>query len=99
MGKANMGKMTRSMAMAHKRKPLHLKGVGVGGDAEITSHLNAHEGLSEAGTHADLPVADKARVTLVNVDDSFGVNVETDEDASQEVASCGSQGSHHVHDG
>lgn len=26
LGKANMGKMTRSMAMAHKRKPLHLKG-------------------------------------------------------------------------
>lgn len=26
LGKANIGKMTRSMAMAHKRKPLHLKG-------------------------------------------------------------------------
>lgn len=26
MGKANMGKMTRSMATEHKRKPLHLKG-------------------------------------------------------------------------
>lgn len=26
LGKANMGKMTRSMAMAHKRKPLHLQG-------------------------------------------------------------------------
>lgn len=26
LGKANMGKMTRSMAMAHRRKPLHLKG-------------------------------------------------------------------------
>lgn len=25
LGKANMGKMTRSMAMEHKRKPLHLK--------------------------------------------------------------------------
>lgn len=26
LGKANMGKMTRSMAMEHKRKPLHLEG-------------------------------------------------------------------------
>lgn len=26
LGKANMGKMTRSMATEHKRKPLHLKG-------------------------------------------------------------------------
>lgn len=26
LGKANIGKMTRSMAMAHRRKPLHLEG-------------------------------------------------------------------------
>lgn len=98
MGKANMGKMTRSMAMAHKRKPLHLKGENqrVGHSSPLRLH---HTLRTQTGTHADLPVANKARVTLVNVDLSFGVNVETDEDASQEVASCRSQGSHHVHDG
>lgn len=49
--------------------------------------------------HVYLPVANKAGVTLVDVDDSFGVDVEADEDASQQVASCRSQGSHHIHDG
>lgn len=28
LGKANMGKITRSMATAHKRNPLHLEGDG-----------------------------------------------------------------------
>lgn len=46
-----------------------------------------------------LPVANKAGVTLVDVDDSFGVDIEADEDASQEVAGCWTQGSHHIHDG
>lgn len=46
-----------------------------------------------------LPVANKAGVTLVNVDNGFGVDVEADENASQEVAGCWSQGSHHIHDG
>lgn len=30
LGKANMGKITRSMATAHKRNPLHLEGDGGG---------------------------------------------------------------------
>ncbi len=44
LGKANMGKMTRSMAKAHKRKPIHLRGRNrnnrwvVKGNSEQTDH-------------------------------------------------------------
>lgn len=51
------------------------------------------------GRRARLPVADEAGIALVDVDHGFGVDVEADEDASQEVPGCWSQGSHHVHDG
>lgn len=61
------------------------------------THIRAWGSLTDA--HAYLPVANKARVTLVDVDYSFGVDVEANEDASQQVASCRSQGSHHIHDG
>lgn len=98
LGKANMGKMTRSMAMEHKRKPLHLQGIAGEGGFTQEAHVWRGQGSCE-GALVCLPVADKARVTLVDVDDSFGVDVEADEDASQEVASCWTQGSHHVHDG
>lgn len=45
------------------------------------------------------PVADEARVALVDVHNSLGVDVEADEDASQQVAGRWTQRSHHVHDG
>lgn len=45
------------------------------------------------------PVADEARVALVDVHNSLGVDVEADEDASQQVAGRRTQRSHHVHDG
>lgn len=37
LGKANMGKMTRSMAMEHRRKPLHLEGTRGGRRLETGS--------------------------------------------------------------
>lgn len=89
MGKANIGKMTRSMAMAHKRKPLHLRGrnnrwvVKATENRLITAKTKVHKDSdSHADAHAYLPVADKAGVTLVDVYYSFGVDVEADEDAS-----------------
>lgn len=48
-------------------------------------------------SHEYLPVANEARVTLVDVDDSFGIDIEADEDTTQQVASCRSQGSKYVH--
>lgn len=45
------------------------------------------------------PVADEARVALVDAHNSLGVDVEADEDASQQVAGRWTQRSHHVHDG
>lgn len=45
------------------------------------------------------PVADEARVALVDVHNSLGVDVEADEDAAQQVAGRRTQRSHHVHDG
>lgn len=97
LGKANMGKMTRSMAMEHKRNPLHL----VGRDRWCISKdwKKTKQYSFTTNVQACLPVTNKARVTLVNVDDSFGVNIESDEDASQQVSGCRSQGSHHIHDG
>lgn len=88
--------MTKTMAMEHKRKPLHLQGIAV----VFTQEACVKRSGQWCGcTWVYLPVADKPGVTLVDVDNSFGVDVEADEDASQEVASCWTQGSHHIHDG
>lgn len=102
LGKANMGKMTSSMAMAHNRKPLHLRGRNdrwVVKEGKREHRHTSKDTGSHTDAHAYLPVANKARVTLVDVHYSFGVDVEADEDATQQVASCRSQGSHHIHDG
>lgn len=60
---------------------------------EKKNHTDSH-----ADVHMSLPVANKARVALIDVHYSFGVDVEADEDTTQQVASCRSEGSHHIHD-
>lgn len=66
---------------------------------ETTPHKTSRALSSNTDTHAYSPVANEARVTLVYVDYSFGVDIEADENASKEVASRRSQGSHYIHDG
>lgn len=101
LGKANMGKMTRSIAMAHKRKPLHLKGKEkwkfYKDIWENTWSYHRTAGMRKRASY--LPVSNKPRIILVYVDNSLGVNIKTDKDASKQVASCRSKGSHHIHDG
>jgi len=44
-----------------------------------------------------LPVANKAWITLINVGNCFGIHVEANQNASQEVPCSWSQSTHHIH--
>ncbi len=47
--------------------------------------------------HVILPIANKAWITLFNVDDAFGIHVEADQNASKQVPCSWPQSPHYIH--
>lgn len=52
---------------------------------------------THSDAHVILPVANKAWITLLNVDDDFGIHVEADQNASKQVPCSWPQSPHHIH--